>query len=533
MKYSIHKNIIFCVVAVLLLANIETMHATYYTASAPLNIAQIWEEKNIESRNVSTGEVFIYFANYFEESIPESYTYTQVYVTWLDNHPDVYDAVQKLIYMWLLENKPLKISPDNTISSYYFYSLWEKFFGMNLINPAKISDFKHTLTTTTDLQFLQNILSKAPVQQNTWFELETQKKSVLLTQKEEIFLDVYKTLLNSHYDKETITEENLIESATIGLTKGTDDQFTTYFPPAENKDFMESLSGDFEWIGSYVEMEEPGVFRIISPISGSPSEKAGLKWGDIIFSVDGKKIETQHTINEVVSWIKWPKGTTVTLWVLRGTQELYIDVVRDTIVIENVEHKKLDWQTYYIKLIMFGENISGDFNDSLLALKSERGIKKLIIDVRNNPGGYLHEVSDMLGHFVPEWEKTIVVRSLSWEEPHYSAGYTDIDFSEYEIVILQNSWSASASEIMTGTIRDYLPNVTIIWEKSYGKGSVQTIKPYSDGSSLKYTIAKWYTWKTQTGIDSVGILPDIELEFDFDTFKSTGVDNQLEAAISY
>ena len=522
---------------------IQHSSATFFVASKPSNIASIDNEKkelaqsftvNINSgvnlKEITVWEAFIYFSEFFD--VPSSYVYTQVHITWLQKNSESYTAVQKLIYAGVLENKALSISPESKLSSYYFYSLAERFFNLKLIDPTKVSMFKKTITTTNDLEYLKTVI-RGDWSKNNQLEIMNVSTSRDLESKQQIFLDVYETLLSSHYDKDNITELELIEAATIWLTKWSDDQFTTYFPPAENKDFMDSLSSDFEWIWSYVEMTEPWTLKIISPIAWSPSEKAWLKWWDTIISVDGKEIEKNHTIRETVSWIKGPKWTTVVLWIFRDGKILEISVVRDTIIIQNVEHKKLNSSTYYIKLVTFWENISGDFEKALSALKSEVWVKKLIIDLRNNPGWYLWEVSNMLGHFVPKWEPTIVVKSLDNTKSEKSAWYKLIDFSNYQVIILQNGWSASAAEIMAGTIKDYLPSATIIGENSYGKWSVQTIKPYSDGSSLKYTIAKWFTGKTQTWIDWVWIPADIELEFDFEGFKKTGVDNQLERALDY
>ena len=136
----------------------------------------------------------------------------------------------------------------------------------------------------------------------------------------------------------------------------------------------------------------------------------------------------------------------------------------------------------------------------------------------------------MLSYFVEEWKPTAIVKYTKWEQQYNSKGYDLLDFSNYKIVILQNSWTASASEILIWTLQDYMDNITVIWENSYGKGSVQTIRGYKDGSTLKYTIAKWFTWKTQTGIDGIWITPDIELEFDIEKFKKDWSDNQLDAA---
>ena len=198
-----------------------------------------------------------------------------------------------------------------------------------------------------------------------------------------------------------------------------------------------------------------------------------------------------------------------------------------------MEYQRLDNQTFYIQLKNFGETSDTDFTAALSELKTYPQIKKLIIDVRNNPGGYLTEVSDMLGHFVPAGEATAIVRTSGKESAYKSHGYTTIDTSKYQIIILQNGWSASASEILTGTLKDYFPNAVIIGEKSFGKGSVQSLKSYYDGSTLKYTSAKWFTGKTAKWIDGIGIMPDIEIKYDDELYKTSKIDNQLQKALDY
>ena len=146
-------------------------------------------------------------------------------------------------------------------------------------------------------------------------------------------------------------------------------------------------------------------------------------------------------------------------------------------------------------------------------------MRKVIFDLRNNPGGYLWKVSTMLSYFVPKWEPTAIVSTGENDINYKSLGFDLIDFSEYELVFLENGGSASASEIMIGTVKDYYPEATIVGEKSFWKGSVQTLKTYYDGSTLKYTSAKWYTGKNRNGIDGIGVIPDIEIPFDDERWK--------------
>jgi len=495
---------------------------------------KLWSDEKITQEKLINE-----FANYVSSDIPKSYKYIHLNIKWILKWTKIYESIQKLVYLDLLPNKNFSINKNKALSAYSVNVFAEKIFDIKLISANQVKSLKARNANNSDLEILEKIISRKYSKQieenidfiNSWkINLRTDSKTI--EKKQKIFQDVYKTLLSSHYDKTNLTEEKLFDWAIEWLAKGSWDKFTTYFPPTENKDFMESLDWKFEWIWSYVEMLEPWVLKIVTPISGSPSEKAWLKWWDEIVEVDGKKITYEISLKEAISWIKWPKKTPVVLKIKRGSKILSITVIRDTIIIKNVEYEKIDYKTFYIKLVSFWDNISWEFDEALVEMKKDKKIKKLIIDVRNNPGWYLHEVSKMLSHFVPKWKETVVVKYLNWNQNYYSSWKTFIDFSDYKIVILQNSGSASASEIMVWTIKDYFPNATIIWEQSYWKGSVQTIKPYNDGSSLKYTIAKWFTWKTQTWIDWVWIPVDIKLEFDFENFKKTKVDNQLEKAKS-
>jgi carboxyl-terminal processing protease len=177
--------------------------------------------------------------------------------------------------------------------------------------------------------------------------------------------------------------------------------------------------------------------------------------------------------------------------------------------------------------------VAKEFEKALTDLKSKSSVRKIIIDLRNNWWGYLDEVTKMLSYIIPKWEKTAVIKYLWYEENITSEWYDLINFNNYKVVVLQNSWTASASEIMIWTMKDYFKDLVTIWENTFWKGSVQTVREYKDGSSLKYTIAKWFTWGTQTGIDGVWIAPDLELELDLDLYQKDWTDNQLEKAINY
>jgi len=279
-------------------------------------------------------------------------------------------------------------------------------------------------------------------------------------------------------------------------------------------------------------MISPGELKITSPIPGGPAEKAWLKWWDIVTKVDWKEITKDNHLNEVISWIKWPAWSSVLLTINRNWTILEIEVKREKITIKNIEYSKINSNTYLLQIKTFGAWISGEFKTILEEIKSKWNTKKIIIDLRNNWGWYLNEVTEMLSYVVPEWEKTAVVKYNGINNNFYSKWLNIIDLNKYEVIILQNSGTASASEIMIWTLKDYFPKIVSIGENTYWKWSVQTMKQYDDGSSFKYTIAKWFTWKTQTWIDWVWFKPDIELEYDIESYKQDWTDNQLQKAIS-
>ena len=477
---------------------------TYWQTNAIKIVSQ--ETYKIQQTPATLEEVFNYFAKFLDWKIPESYKYIQLNIRWVDKDSELYSSLQKLVYLDVIKNKNIYLNKNKNINKYAFYKLAEKIFKKNIIEKSQLENLKNQKVLRIDFENLKYKLKDSRIY------LDFNNSNKIISQKKQIFLDVYSTLKNKHYNKDNLDELEMLNYAIEGLTKWTEDKFTTYFPPVENKSFNESLSWEYEWIGAYVDMEEAWIFKVISPIVWSPAEKAWLKWWDIILKVDWKTIEKNNWLSEVVSWIKWKAWTKVVLTVKRWTKVFDVSVTRWKIVIKDVEYKLLNRYTYYIKLKFFWPTISRDFKIALEDLAKHKNVKKVIIDLRSNPGWYLWQVTDMLSNFAKKWEPVAVVKYYDSERSYKSRGYDIVNFNNYKIVILQNSWSASASEIMIWWIKDYFPKTVLIWEKTYWKWSVQTIKDYVDWSSLKYTIAKWYTWKTQTWIDWIWIKPDIKME---------------------
>ena len=513
-----------------ILKNIAVLISFTLISLFPSNNYSYAAEVSIQTKSINTDtelnfwHILNFFWDYFDWKIPESYQYISLNFKWVEKDTELYRSLQKLVYLDRLENKNTFINPNRKLSQYAFFKLSEKVFEFNA-NYLDKELLKTVNTTQNEIEQLESTISHKSFQLNP-----TSKKEV--NEKKSLFSDIYSTLLNEHFNKENLKETEIIEAAIEWLAKWTKDKHTVYFPPTESESFYDVLSWEYEWIGSYVDMEKPWLVKIVSPISWSPSQTAWLKWWDIIVAVYGKEVTKENSLAEVVSWIKGPASTTVTLSIKRWTEILEIKVVREKIILKDVETKLLDYNTFYIEIKSFWDNVEGEFKQALTELKKQKYVNKVIIDLRNNGWWYLVSVSDMLWYFLDEWEPTAVIKYNHSTKQLLSSWYDLIDFSNYKIILLQNSGTASASEIMIGTIKDYYPNVEIIWEKSYWKWSVQTLKNYSDGSTIKYTIAKWFTWLTQTWIDWVWIEPTLELEFNIEEYQKNWLDNQLEKAKS-
>jgi carboxyl-terminal processing protease len=275
-------------------------------------------------------------------------------------------------------------------------------------------------------------------------------------------------------------------------------------------------------------MTIPGELMITAVLPGSPAEKSGLLGGDRILKVDDYEIIKTSSVETVIPRIKGPTGTNVVLQILRKNEKLDIKVTRAKIKMEMVSYQKLDSNTSIIKINSFGDGTIAGFRKAVDQMNTDQ-TKRIIIDLRNDGGGNVREVADILDYFVPTSKNKFSMKTLESTEVSLSTGLDD-SFKNKEIVILINKGTASASEIMITTIQDYLPTQTkVVGETSYGKGTAQEFFGYSDGSSLKFTVAKWYSGKNDRSINKVGIKPDFEVIFDVEKFRQ-GVDNQLEFA---
>ncbi|KIO63473.1 S41 family peptidase [Caldifermentibacillus hisashii] len=304
-----------------------------------------------------------------------------------------------------------------------------------------------------------------------------------------------------------VDDKKLIEGAINGMVESLGDPYSDYMTSAETEEFNETISSSFEGIGAQVEQKDDHIV-IVAPIKGSPAEKAGLKANDIILEVDGKSIQGMSS-NEAVSLIRGEKGTKVNLKISRPgvTDPIELSITRDVIPVETVYSEMLDGQIGKIQITMFSERTYTELVSHINELKKQ-GMKGLILDLRQNPGGLLDQAIEISSLFVPngkviyQMEKNDgkKVRQLSNQKEPFNI----------PLVAVVDGGSASASEILAGALKESA-GVPIVGEKTFGKGTAQTAASYNDGSTLKLTTGKWLT-PSGKWINEQGIVPDYEVK---------------------
>jgi carboxyl-terminal processing protease len=342
-----------------------------------------------------------------------------------------------------------------------------------------------------------------------------------------LFWKVWDDLKNSFVDKEKLNDKKMFYGALRGLVSSLGDPYTVFMDPVIAENFNNDLAGTFEGIGAEIGLKND-VITIIAPLPDMPAEKAGLKSGDKILSINGEST-TNMTVEEAVSKIKGPKGTQVILSVYRDGFENFKEfkITRSTIIIKSVRTKLNDDKMLVVQITNFNDDTDSLFNEAVSeAIKDNP--KGIILDLRNNPGGYLDTAIEMASEWIEDG--VIVTEKYSEEKKieHLARGRARL--KGFKTVVLVNQGSASASEIVSGALQDY-KDAAIIGMKTFGKGSVQTLLNLDDGSSVKITIAKWLTPKGRS-INDEGIMPDYEVDLTLENFNANK-DPQMEAAVKY
>lgn len=350
-----------------------------------------------------------------------------------------------------------------------------------------------------------------------------EKESVANSQTVEK-LSILEDTIQKYFWK-NVTEEELEEGVYKGILESLEDPYSVYYTPEELLDLQQQTEGIYYGIGAYISQnKEAGYVQISKVIKNTPAEESGLMQGDYIYMVDGEDMFDKDS-TYVVSRIKGDEGTKVMLTVLRETESepLEIEVERRKIESPTVEYEMFDNGMAYIQIVEFDLVTTSQFETAYKQAKQD-GMKGLIIDLRSNPGGNLSTVCDIARMLLPKG-LIVYTEDKYGERVEYSCdGSQQI---EVPLVVLTDGYSASASEILAGAVKDYGIG-TLVGTTTYGKGIVQKVISLTDGSAVKLTVSTYYT-PNGNNIHEKGIDPDVEVLFDAEQYVA-GVDNQLEKA---
>lgn len=351
-------------------------------------------------------------------------------------------------------------------------------------------------------------------------DMISSKNSVAVTKAEKKLKSLEHVIHN--YYLEDVNQDHLVEGLYKGLFAGIGDPYSVYYTKEEYEELMQATSGKYYGIGALVSQDmRTGLITISKVFQGAPADKAGMKAEDAIYKVDDKSIDGKE-VDKVVAMMKGEKGTQVKVTVYRPSEKKYIDlmITRDEVKVPTVESKMLNKEIGYIQITEFDEVTGEQFTKAVNQLKKQ-GMKKVVFDVRDNPGGSYATVCDILDEILPAGTLVYTKDKYGKEERQES----DPESLNMPMVVLQNEDSASASEIFAGAIQDFKAG-KIMGTQSFGKGIVQQIIPLGDGSAVKLTVEKYYT-PSGKNIHGKGITPDIKVEQGEDEKK----DLQLEKAI--
>lgn len=348
-----------------------------------------------------------------------------------------------------------------------------------------------------------------------------------------LFWETWNKLSQQYVDSSKVDTQKMIYGAISGMVSSVGDPYTTFFPPPAAKQFLDDVTGKFEGIGVEVGIKN-GQLQVVSPLEGTPGQKAGLRAGDVIVKI-GDKLTSDMTVEDAVNQIKGPKGTEVKLTIARAGWDSpkEFSIKRDLINVPSLKwdliskNNSSEKNVAYIRIFQFSENAGTDFaNAANEILKSPA--KEIVLDLRDNPGGYLEVAQDIAGWFL---ERGQIVTSEDFNGKRtnvVSKTEGNSKLLKYPLVVLINQGSASASEILSAALRDNR-GAKLVGVTSFGKGSVQELENLSGKSSIKITVAHWLTPKGNQ-INGVGLTPDVKSEMTEDDYKN-GKDPQLEKAL--
>ena len=343
-----------------------------------------------------------------------------------------------------------------------------------------------------------------------------------------LFWDVWKVVNEKYVSDDGPTDQEKVYGAISGMVKSLGDPYSVFFPPKESEYFESEIRGDFSGVGMEIGIKDD-ILTVIAPLKGTPAERAGIRAGDKIIKIDDTPT-MDLDIDEAVNLIRGEKGTTVRLTIIREDvdEPIEVEVVRDIIEIPTIKTEKREADgVFVITLYSFSAKAPYLFREALREF-IESGYSRLIIDLRNNPGGYLEAAVDIASWFLPAGKVIVEEAGKNGVEMVYrSKGYNILN-NNLKLAILVNQGSASASEILAGALSEH-GKAILVGEKTFGKGSVQELINLPGKTSLKITVARWLTPNGKS-ISKNGLTPDIEVPFTKEDFDA-GRDPQLERAI--
>ncbi|UMT79438.1 S41 family peptidase [Staphylococcus roterodami] len=313
----------------------------------------------------------------------------------------------------------------------------------------------------------------------------------------------YKTLNKDYYKKQD--SDKLTKAAIDGMVKELKDPYSEYLTQEQTKSFNEGVSGDFVGIGAEMQKKNDQIM-VTSPMKGSPAERAGIRPKDVITKVNGKSIKGK-ALDEVVKEVRGKENTEVTLTVQRGSEEKDVKIKREKIHVKSVEYQKKG-DVGVITINKFQNDTSGELKDAVLKAHKD-GLRKIVLDLRNNPGGLLDEAVKMSNIFIDKGKTVVKLEKGNDTESIKTSNDALKEAKDMDVSILVNEGSASASEVFTGALKDY-HKAKVYGSKTFGKGIVQTTREFDDGSLLKYTEMKWLTPDGHY-IHGKGIKPDVAI----------------------
>jgi carboxyl-terminal processing protease len=341
-----------------------------------------------------------------------------------------------------------------------------------------------------------------------------------------LFWKVWDLVKEKHVDKNSLDAQKMVYGAINGMLRATGDPYSNFFDPEESKMFSQDIAGSFDGIGAELGVKDE-ILTVVAPLDDSPAKKAGLRSGDKILRIDGKS-SLDLTIDEAVDMIRGKRGTQVNLTILHDGDDdaTEVTITRGRITIDSVKLQFKDDDIAYLKLIKFSEDIDDQFDAAVNQIIAKKS-KGIILDLRDNPGGLLDKSVEIASRMISKGQIVVSEEDSNGNKNSlYTSGGDKL--SSIPMVVLINEGSASASEILAGALKDDR-GLTLIGEKTFGKGCVQQLMDLPGGSSVKITVAKWLTPKGEYIMDQ-GISPDVEVKMTSEDYENER-DPQLDKAL--